>query len=78
VLGYLGLAAVLFVVVFAPILHWTRTDAGFFDRTPISHTTWKWLWIGGVFTGTVPLIGLVWWYFVVRDRINQPVGVSQT
>lgn len=77
VLGYLGMAAALFLLLFAPILHWSRTDAGFFDRTPISHAVWKWLWIGGVVTGTVPVLGLVWCYFVVRDRITRPTSVPQ-
>ena len=61
-------AVALFLIVFAPALHWLRTEATFFEQTWWSHSTWKTLWIVGIFTGVLPIVGLLWWYQVVRRR----------
>ena len=65
----LGLPAVaLFVTAFAPALHWMRTEAAFFERTPWKHSTWKTLWIVGLFTGALPIVGMLWWYRVAQTE----------
>ncbi len=74
--GWLAISGALILAVFAPIAHWSRMDRSFFDRSPINHAAWRRLWIIGLFTGTLPLMGLLWWYQVLRDHAAQGRGTT--
>lgn len=58
---------------FLPIWHWTTRDAEYFDRTGVSHSTWKALFTIGLF-GPMPFVGLAWWVVAVRDKLRGRSG----
>ena len=66
----LPLIVVLGALFFLPIWHWTTKDVAYFDRIGVAHSTWKVLFVIGLF-GPMPLVALAWWGFAVGDALRE-------
>ena len=74
----LPVAVLLGVFFFLPIWHWTTKDVAYFDRIGVAHSTWKALFVIGLF-GPMPLVAVAWWALAIRDALRQSAhGVSAT
>ncbi|MFZ6003494.1 MAG: hypothetical protein ACOYXM_06110 [Actinomycetota bacterium] len=65
------------VLCYLPIWHWTTRDAAYFDRIGVAHPTWKTAFTIGFF-GPMPVVGLAWWAFAIRDALRASSGSATT
>lgn len=58
----LVISAVLVFVVYRPIAHWRALPDASFPLGGLTRNQWKVVWLVGIPTGMLPLIGAVYWW----------------